>query len=84
MTGHACQLFPRAADRTAVPRTMVTHPARGGVLIFDGRNPTVEAWRHWTPEASARRLDDAELGTIEAWNEVAQDEAGRIVTCPTF
>jgi ubiquinone/menaquinone biosynthesis C-methylase UbiE len=82
-TGHAFQVFLTEEDQKAVLATIARHLGPGGRFIFDSRNPAIEAWRDWTPEATRRRLEHPELGGIEAWSDVAQDGATGIVTYQT-
>ena len=84
LTGHAFQVFLTEADQRAVLQTIARHLATDGRFLFDSRNPAAEAWRSWTPERSARRLEHPTLGAIEAWNDVAYDAATGIATYQTF
>lgn len=83
LTGHAFQVFLTQEDQRAVLATIARHLAPGGRFIFDSRNPAIEAWRDWTPEATRRKLEHPALGSIEAWSDVAQDAATGIVTYQT-
>jgi SAM-dependent methyltransferase len=83
LTGHAFQVFLSDADQRAVLATIAAHLRPRGRFIFDTRNPLLEEWRAWTPEASRRRFEDPDLGTIEAWNDVAHDSQTGIVTYET-
>ncbi len=83
LTGHAFQVFLTEEDQKAVLATIARHLAPGGRFIFDSRNPAIEAWRDWTPEATRRKLEHPALGSIEAWSDVAQDAATGIVTYQT-
>ncbi len=80
LTGHAFQVFLTHEDRRAVLATIAAHLARSGRFIFDTRNPAAEEWREWTAERSRRRFEHPALGTVEAWNDVADDAATGIVT----
>jgi SAM-dependent methyltransferase len=83
LTGHAFQVFLTDEDQRAVLTTIAAHLAPDGRFIFDARNPLVEEWREWTPQASRRRFEDPELGTIKAWNDVTHDPKTGIVTYKT-
>lgn len=84
LTGHAFQVFLTEADQRAVLNTIARHLNPQGRFIFDTRNPAAEAWRDWTPEASRRRLEHPQLGTVEAWNDAEYDAASGIVTYQTL
>ena len=83
LTGHAFQVFLSDQDQTALCRTIAAHLAPEGRFIFDSRNPIREEWRQWTPELSQRSFPHPDLGRIEAWNDVTQDEATGIVAYGT-
>jgi SAM-dependent methyltransferase len=83
LTGHAFQVFLGDDDQRAVLATIARHLAPGGRFIFDARNPAFERWREWTPDASRRQFHDPDLGTIEAWNDVAYDASTGIATYET-
>ena len=83
MTGHAFQVLLTDDDQRAACETIAAHLAPGGTFIFDSRNPAVEEWREWTPEASRRTFDHPGLGHITAWNDVAYDPATEVVTYDT-
>lgn len=83
LTGHAFQVFLTKEDQDAVLSTIAAHLAPGGRFVFDTRNPAAEAWHGWSPEQSRRRLEDPELGPVEAWNDAVHDAASGIVTYRT-
>lgn len=83
MTGHAFQVFLTPDDRLAVLRTVAAHLAPEGRFVFDTRNPVCREWEEWTPERSQRVLQDAELGKIVIWDDVALDAATGVVTYET-
>ena len=84
MTGHAFQVFLTDDDQLAVCRTIAAHLADGGTFIFDLREPAREEWREWTPDRTRHRLQHADLGEVESWNDVDHDPATGIVTYGTF
>ena len=84
LTGHAFQVFLTDADRSAVLKTIASHLGPEGRFIFDTRNPAVEEWREWVPEASRRLVKHPEFGDVLSWNDVAHDAATGIVTYGTF
>lgn len=84
MTGHAFQTLLTDDDQRDACRTIAAHLAPGGVFVFDSREPAVEEWKGWTPEASQRTITHPVLGQVRAWNDVAFDDATGVVTYWTF
>lgn len=83
LTGHAFQVFLTGDDRRAALQTIAAHLAPGGRFVFDSRNPAVEEWRRWTPEASRWEIDHPAHGRVEAWNDVDFEPATGIATYET-
>jgi len=83
LTGHAFQVFLTEDDQRAVLATIAAHLDPAGRFIFDSRNPAAQAWRAWGPEESRRSLEHPRFGTVECWNDAAQDAATGIVTYET-
>jgi SAM-dependent methyltransferase len=53
--------------------------APGGLLGFETRNPTGEAWRGWTPELT-RSIRSTQWGDLEEWMEVTEpDDTGTVL-----
>ncbi|HEV2506200.1 MAG TPA: class I SAM-dependent methyltransferase [Mesorhizobium sp.] len=67
LTGHAFQIFLTREDRLAVLATISAHLAPDGHFLFDSRNPTVEAWREWTPERSEEEVRHPRFGMVKGW-----------------
>lgn len=80
LTGHAFQVFLTDQDQAAVLATIASHLAPHGRFVFDSRNPAFRSWEKWSNEDSAHTLRHPNLGTIEAWNDYAHDEASGILT----
>ncbi|WP_321802470.1 class I SAM-dependent methyltransferase [Burkholderia sp. BCC1993] len=82
MTGHAfqCLLTDAEIDATLCGARRVL--ANGGRFLFETRNPSVEPWRSWTPQASASRIDSPEFGSVELHHEVTAVD-GSIVSFDT-
>ena len=83
MSGHAFQCLLTMADQLALCETIAAHLAPGGTFIFDSRNPAVEEWKEWTPEATRRTIHVPELGQVEAWNDARFDHASGTVAYDT-
>lgn len=83
LTGHAFQVFLTPDDQMAALATIAAHLAPEGRFIFDSRNPAAEEWRGWTPDETRRSFDHPTMGSVEAWNEAAQEAATGIVTYQT-
>ena len=84
LTGHAFQVFLTEQDQRAVLETIAAHLAPEGRFIFDSRNPEAREWLEWVPEESQRSVQHPRLGTVQAWNDAAWDEAAGVVTYDTF
>ena len=82
MTGHAFQCLLTDAEIDATLRGVRRVLAGGGRFLFDTRNPRVEPWRAWTPQASASRVTSPEFGVIELRHAVAAID-GPIVSFDT-
>jgi len=83
MTGHAFQCLLTMADQVALCETIAAHLAPGGTFIFDSRNPAVEEWKEWTPEATLRTIHVPDLGQVEAWNDARFDTKSGTVAYDT-
>lgn len=72
MTGNVAQVF--LTDDEWLATLSAAHGALrpGGFLVFETRDPARQAWRGWTREQSHRRVDLAELGTVETWVDLTQ------------
>ncbi len=80
LTGHAFQVFLTDDDQRRVLGTIAEHLDPRGCFIFDSRNPEAREWQEWTPDESRRTINDAELGVVEAWNDVRNDETTEVAT----
>lgn len=83
MTGHAFQVLlddSAISDLFAQVRRRLTS---GGAFAFETRNPVMQAWRHWTPEASRRSIQIDGQGHVEAWHQ-ATEPAGETVAFESF
>ncbi|KAB0640524.1 class I SAM-dependent methyltransferase [Burkholderia latens] len=83
MTGHAFQCLLTDADIDATLRGVRRVLADGGRFLFDTRNPRVEPWRNWTPQASASRIESPEFGSVELHHELIAVD-GSIVSFDTY
>lgn len=83
MTGHAFQCLLTDDDIDATLRGVRRVLADGGRFLFDTRNPRVEPWRNWTPQASASRIDSPEFGSVELHHAVTAVD-GTIVSFDTY
>ena len=70
MTGHAFQCLLTDAAIDATLRSVRRMLADNGRFLFDTRNPRVEPWRAWTPQASARSVASPEFGVVELHHAV--------------
>ncbi|HEF5872921.1 TPA: class I SAM-dependent methyltransferase [Burkholderia cenocepacia] len=83
MTGHAFQCLLTDDDIDATLRGVRRVLADGGRFLFETRNPRVEPWRDWTPQASASRIDSPGFGSVELHHAVTAVD-GAIVSFDTY
>ncbi|WP_334032151.1 class I SAM-dependent methyltransferase [Burkholderia orbicola] len=83
MTGHAFQCLLTDDDIDATLRGVRRVLDDGGHFLFDTRNPRVEPWRNWTPQASASRIASPEFGNVELHHAVTAVD-GTIVSFDTY
>jgi len=82
MTGHAFQCLLTDADIDATLHGVRRVLADGGRFLFETRNPRVEPWRGWTPQASACSVASPEFGVVELHHAVTAID-GPIVSFDT-
>ncbi len=70
MTGNAAQAIVGDAEWQAALAGIRAVLAPGGVFAFETRDPSVQAWREWTPERTRQRCVLPEGGAVESWVEV--------------
>ncbi len=80
MTGHVFQVFLEEADILAVLKTLKRHLALGGRLAFESRNPPVQEWESWRPDAMREILQAPAIGRVEVHYDIAAVEPP-FVTC---
>ncbi|WNV75635.1 bifunctional 2-polyprenyl-6-hydroxyphenol methylase/3-demethylubiquinol 3-O-methyltransferase UbiG [Geodermatophilus sp. DSM 44513] len=79
MTGNVAQVFLTDEEWAATLSAARAALRPGGYLVFETRRPERQAWRTWTRERSARRVDVPGVGVVEAWVEVT-DVRGDLVS----
>ncbi len=70
MTGHAFQCLLTDVDTADTLAAVAVRLAPNGRFLFESRNPAARAWERWTPDASARRVEDANGSHVRVWHEV--------------
>jgi SAM-dependent methyltransferase len=80
LTGHVFQVFLSDEEQKAVLATISAHLNPDGRFIFNSRNPRLRTWEGRNRHNSLHRLEDPQLGTIEAWNEPSYDETNNVLT----
>jgi SAM-dependent methyltransferase len=70
MTGNVAQVF-LSDEEWAEVLSAARHSLRpGGILVFETRDPSYEAWNEWTREKSFAWTEIAGVGRVESWVEV--------------
>ena len=80
LTGHAFQVFLTTDDQKAALATIAAHLSPSGRFVFDSRNPNLRTWEGRNRHNSLHRLEHPQLGTVEAWNAPAYDDASNVLT----
>ncbi len=83
MTGHAFQVLMTDAETLAALAVIRSATKPGGRFAFESRNPAIEAWRTWTPQASRRRVVVSGTVSVDTWHEVIKVD-GDVVTFDSF
>jgi SAM-dependent methyltransferase len=79
MTGNVAQVFLTDAEWEAVLRGARAALRPGGRLVFETRDPAVQAWRQWDRAGSLSRAVVPGVGAVESWSEVT-DICGDLVS----
>lgn len=67
MTGNVAQVFLTDAEWTAVLLAAYAALRPGGRLVFETRDPAVQAWREWTREQTDERTVVPGVGGLRTW-----------------
>jgi SAM-dependent methyltransferase len=79
MTGNVAQVFVTDAEWDAALRSARAALRPGGRLVFETRDPAVQAWRQWNRAGSLSRAVVPGVGAVESWSEVT-DVLGDLVS----
>jgi SAM-dependent methyltransferase len=79
MTGNVAQVFVTDAEWDAALRSARAALRPGGRLVFETRDPAVQAWRQWNRAGSLSRAVVPGVGAVESWSEVT-DICGDLVS----
>jgi SAM-dependent methyltransferase len=79
MTGNVAQVFITDAEWDAALRSARAALRPGGRLVFETRDPAVQAWRQWNRAGSLSRAVVPGAGAVESWSEVT-DIRGDLVS----
>ena len=72
MTANVAQVFLTDSEWASVLHAGWNALRPGGHLVFETRNPDRQAWREWTRERSQRQTVIPEVGVIETWVELTE------------
>ena len=70
MTANVAQAIADELDWDATLRAVYQALRPGGHLVFETRDPAVEAWREWTRDASYSLDEIDDLGVVENWADL--------------
>jgi SAM-dependent methyltransferase len=79
MTGNVAQIFITDAEWDAALRSARAALRPGGRLVFETRDPAVQAWRQWNRAGSLSQAVVPGTGAVESWSEVT-DICGDLVS----
>ena len=72
MTGNVAQVFITDAEWDTALRSARAALRPGGRLVFETRNPAVQAWREWNRAGSLSRAVVPGVGAVQSWSEVTE------------
>jgi len=84
MTANVAQVFVTDDEWMSTLRASFAALRPGGHLVFEVRDPSREAWREWNREESHRRVDVADIGTVETWVELTTVQPPLVAFRSTF
>lgn len=84
MTANVAQVFVTDDEWTLTLRASFGALRPGGYLVFEVRDPSREAWLEWNREQSRRRVDIADIGTVETWVELTRVQLPLVAFRSTF
>jgi SAM-dependent methyltransferase len=74
MTANVAQVFLTDSQWESVLRAAWIALRPGGHLVFETRDPQRQAWREWTRERSQRQTAIPEVGVVESWVQVTEQD----------
>jgi SAM-dependent methyltransferase len=74
MTANVAQVFVTDEEWMATLAAIHRALRPGGRLVFEARDPEVEAWRDWTREQTYERADVPGVGVVETWCDLLETE----------
>jgi ubiquinone/menaquinone biosynthesis C-methylase UbiE len=72
MTGNVAQVFTSETAWAATLCCCRAATRRDGMLVFETREPSRQAWRSWTREQTAQTVVVPGLGRVDVWCEVTE------------
>ena len=84
MTGNVAQVFVDDAEWEAALGVACRSLGADGHVVFETRDPAVQAWRHWTRAGTRRVVDVAGVGPVETWVEVTEVSPPLVTFRQTF
>ncbi|GLX66670.1 class I SAM-dependent methyltransferase [Paenibacillus glycanilyticus] len=72
MTGNVAQVFITDEEWTGMLRACQEAIRPGGRLVFEVRDPAMEAWNNWNRESTYQCLERSDFGRVETWVDLLE------------
>jgi SAM-dependent methyltransferase len=79
MTGNVAQVFVTDDEWGMTLRCLRAALRPGGRLVFESRDPAVQAWLGWTKEQRFTRTEIRGVGAVQSWDELTE-VSGQLVS----
>ncbi|NBD24813.1 class I SAM-dependent methyltransferase [Paenibacillus glycinis] len=70
MTGNVAQVFVADDEWRSTLRACREALRPGGRLVFEVRDPAMEAWKNWNREQTYQIVDVPDIGRVESWTDL--------------
>ncbi|MBW7453761.1 class I SAM-dependent methyltransferase [Paenibacillus sepulcri] len=84
MTGNVAQVFVTDKEWISTLRACREAIRPGGRLVFEVRDPAMEAWKNWNREQSHQVTEAPEIGRVETWTDLVSVQLPLVTFRHTF